>query len=780
MKKVGLVTYCEGNFGSVLQCYATQSLLQKKGVACELLRRRETSVWGRLRMRAEFRCNRAMKYLRYPAHREAFDGMVALLSGGTAPRMNGASAEKTGRFVAEHISVRDVSYGRIKKEAKTDAYAAFFSGSDQIWSATWFVRNPWWFLRFAPKGKRVAWCPSFGGREVAVYNVSDYAKYIGEYAYLSTREESGAAIIKQLTGRRAEALSDPVVMLDRNEWSRLGQTREKEAQPYVLLFFLDRPSDTALAMMKRVQEATGKRLLVFAYEHEAFGDIPVRSGDPADFVSLVEHADFVLTDSFHACMFSTIFGTPFFIFNRNSSALEQSERVFNHVTTYGLESRCVVEERDLTEQDFVINRAQIDAVIEQNRDRMHAYLDRALMGVGLTNRRTIPACGKSRDQDRIRVTFISNFISHHQRPFCDAMYDRDDVQFTFVAQEPMSQARKSMGWVEEAAHPYEIRAYESEAECERALDVVRGSDAVIFGYDRADEFFTAFMKETDGIAVRFSERIYKNGRWRFLSPHGIRLRFQAYGKYPKKRMYLLCSSAYAALDYAMLGSYRGRAYRWGYFPPFLELNVDDVLNQKTPQSFLWAGRMHPVKHPETAVDLATALRARGMDFDMNLLGDGPMLDTVRQMVDARGLSDCVHVLGGQSPEAVREYMLRSEYFLATSDTGEGWGAVVNEAMNSGCVLIASDAMGSVPFLLQDGENGLVYPYGSFDGTVDRVVALMNDWEARRAMAQKAYATIADEWNARVAADRLTVLLTALLRGEKTMFESGPCSEAPRL
>ena len=380
MKKVGLVTYCEGNFGSVLQCYATQSLLQKKGVACELLRRRETSAWGRLRMRMAFRIDRATKYLRYPEHRAAFDGMVALLSGGGAPRMNGESAEKTGQFVSDYISARDVSYGQIKKEAKTDAYAAFFSGSDQIWSATWFVRNPWWFLRFAPKGKRAAWCPSFGGREVAAYNVSDYAKYIGEYAYLSAREASGTAIIKQLTGRDAEALSDPVAALDRNEWSELGKTREKEAQPYVLLFFLDRPSDTALAMMKRVQEATGRRLLVFAYEHEVFGDIPVRSGDPADFVSLIENADFVLTDSFHACMFSTIFGTPFFIFNRNSSASEQSERVLNHVTTYGLESRYVVEERDLTEQDFSVDIAHTEAVLAEKHARVRAYLDTVLRG----------------------------------------------------------------------------------------------------------------------------------------------------------------------------------------------------------------------------------------------------------------------------------------------------------------------------------------------------------------------------------------------------------------
>ena len=288
------------------------------------------------------------------------------------------------------------------------------------------------------------------------------------------------------------------------------------------------------------------------------------------------------------------------------------------------------------------------------------------------------------------------------------------------------------------------------------------------------------MKETRGIAIRCSERLYRNGRWRAISPRGILLRFKTYGKYPKKRMYLLCSSAYAAGDYALLGSYRGRCYRWGYFPPFAEQDIQKVISEKEPNSILWAGRFLSLKHPHTVLVLAQYLKEQGIPFHVNVLGDGPLRESLELDIARLGLGDCVHLRGSLSPEETRAYMQRSQIFLATSGYGEGWGAVVNEAMNSGCVLIASDAMGAVPFLLRDGENGLVYPYGSLDGVVDRVVTLMNDGDARRAMAQKAYATIADEWNARVAADRLTVLLTALLRGEKTMFESGPCSEAPRL
>lgn len=383
MKKVGLVTYCEGNFGSVLQCYATQTLLRERGVGCELLRRRENTRAGALKMKLSYRLDRTRKYMRYKAHRAEFDRMVSLLSDGSAPRMNDESARLTREFIGSHVCVRDVSYGAIKRAAKTEEYAAFLSGSDQIWSATWFIRNPWWFLRFAPADKRVAFCPSFGGSAVAEYNLRDYRRYIGEYAHLSAREASGAAIIKDLTGRDAQAFSDPVVLLDRQGWTDFCKDGLRPEEPYILLFFLDKPSDLALAMMRRVQAMTGRRAVVFAYEHEAFSDLPVYSGDPADFVSVIKHADFVLTDSFHACMFSTILGVPFFIFNRNSSASVQSERVSNHVATYGLEGRYVTKERDVTEDDLAVAQDTVDAVLADKRQQMRDFMDTVMTGYGL-------------------------------------------------------------------------------------------------------------------------------------------------------------------------------------------------------------------------------------------------------------------------------------------------------------------------------------------------------------------------------------------------------------
>ena len=105
-----------------------------------------------------------------------------------------------------------------------------------------------------------------------------------------------------------------------------------------------------------------------------------------------------------------------------------------------------------------------------------------------------------------------------------------------------------------------------------------------------------------------------------------------------------------------------------------------------------------------------------------------------------------------------------------------FGAVLNEAMNSACVPVADRAIGSVPFLVEDGENG--YSYSGVDELFEKVKYLLEHKEEREAMAQKAYATIMREWNAEVAAEQLVFLAERILRGmSNTVFlESGPCGK----
>ena len=115
----------------------------------------------------------------------------------------------------------------------------------------------------------------------------------------------------------------------------------------------------------------------------------------------------------------------------------------------------------------------------------------------------------------------------------------------------------------------------------------------------------------------------------------------------------------------------------------------------------------------------------------------------------------------------------------TSDRQEGWGAVLNEAMNSGCAVVASHSAGSTHYLIKHKENGLIYTSGNIDDLYNKVKYLLNDPAEQKKLGASAYNTITDEWNAQTAAQRLVRLFKAVLDGEKSpdLYPSGPCSKA---
>lgn len=129
-------------------------------------------------------------------------------------------------------------------------------------------------------------------------------------------------------------------------------------------------------------------------------------------------------------------------------------------------------------------------------------------------------------------------------------------------------------------------------------------------------------------------------------------------------------------------------------------------------------------------------------------------------------------------EEVRKNMEKSQIFLMTSDRQEGWGAVLNEAMNSACAVIANKAAGAVPYLIRNDENGFAYTKCDIDDICEKIIELFNDEEKMKSVQEQAYYTISNEWNAKVAAERLIKLSNVILNGERSpdLFEDGICSK----
>ena len=378
----------------------------------------------------------------------------------------------------------------------------------------------------------------------------------------------------------------------------------------------------------------------------------------------------------------------------------------------------------------------------------------------------------------MKAVFISNYINHHQIPFSRALYERLGEEYHFIQTEPMDGERVQMGWALDAgALPYVVNAWEDEALCRKLIDE---ADLVFAGWTKRTDLFLPRM-EAGKLTFRVSERIYREGQWKAVSPRGLLAKYQEHVRFRKKPVWLLCCGAYVASDFSLIGAYPGKMLRFGYFPEALRYPLESLFEKKSSDrtELVWAGRMIPLKHPEFAVRAATFLKKKGYRFRLHMVGGGAMEAELKEDVRKAGLEEDVKFYGFLSPQQVRDVMERCHVHLFTSNYLEGWGAVVSEAMNSGCCVVANAETGAAPFLIEDGKNGLTYgrSYESFERKLESLFA---DPGAAERMGRAAYRTIAEEWNADCAAQRCLDFYEGWKAGETVLPKSGPMSRAPKL
>ncbi|MBE6793908.1 MAG: glycosyltransferase family 4 protein [Ruminococcaceae bacterium] len=372
----------------------------------------------------------------------------------------------------------------------------------------------------------------------------------------------------------------------------------------------------------------------------------------------------------------------------------------------------------------------------------------------------------------MKITFLSNYFSHHQKPLSDKWYTLTQGKYTFVESEEITDERKKLGWGIREKLPY-IVSLNNEAIDKEILM----SDAVIIGSAPFSKIIPNLHSKK--LVFKYSERIFKNGCNYLKLPFRLYTYYKNYGRY--KSLYLLCASAYTYADFAMYGTFRGKAYKWGYFPQTLKYDTNELFANKNPRKLLWCGRFLDWKHPDDALYVAKRLKEDGYDFELDFIGTGELRPQLETFITENDLGDNVKILGSMSPDEVRKYMETAGIYLFTSDFREGWGAVLNESMNSGCTVVANHAIGSVPFLLKNNENGLIYKNGDNESLYRKVKFLLDNPQEQQNLGKNAYKTIAELWNADVAATRFIDLCNDIKsKGYCDRFTEGPCSKAPKI
>lgn len=374
-------------------------------------------------------------------------------------------------------------------------------------------------------------------------------------------------------------------------------------------------------------------------------------------------------------------------------------------------------------------------------------------------------------------TFVSNYINHHQIPFCEAMREKLGEGFAFIQTMPMEQERKDMGWgVDLQTLPYVFCLYEDEYHCKKKI---MESDVVLFGWTGREDLVASRL-DSKKLTLRVSERLYREGQWKAVSPRGLVAKYREHIKYRKQNVCMLCAGAYTASDFKLIGAYPGKMFKWGYFPKLRTYEPGSPCDQKPkdgPLEIVWAGRLIALKHPEYVIRLAGRLQDEGYDFRIHLLGDGEMMPALKSQAKQAMLDERIVFYGYASPDKVRDVMEKCHIHLFTSNYLEGWGAVVNEGMNSGCVEVVSARVGAAPYLIEHGKNGLVYPDDCYEKMESLMLDLFAHWENYRQMGQAAYETICKQWNAEHAAKELLSFVAHLKDGKVVPAANGPMSVA---
>lgn len=386
------------------------------------------------------------------------------------------------------------------------------------------------------------------------------------------------------------------------------------------------------------------------------------------------------------------------------------------------------------------------------------------------------------------ITFISNYINHHQIPFSNACYAKLGENFRFIQTEAMEQERIDMGWHTDGTKlPYVLCLYEEEEKCRR---LIAESDILIAGWTNREDLTGERLKAGKPV-IRISERLYREGQWKAVSPRGLIRKYKDHTRYRKSKVYLLCAGAYVPSDFHIIGAYPGKMFRWGYFPETIHY-TDEEWKQLKPETdtlhIVWAARFIPLKHPEYMVRLALLLKKRTelwtgenggfKNFCIHMAGSGELEEEIKRQAQDAGVEEQIRFYGYLSPEEVRKVMEGCHIHVFTSNYLEGWGAVVNEAMNSGCAEVANVEAGAVPYLIHHGKNGLVYPKGDFNKMAEAVIYLALHHEERKRMGRAAYETITELWNGEHAAKELIRFAEEILTGEPVPAKEGPLSIAP--
>lgn len=337
MKIIGILTIESMNYGNRLQNYAVQYILKELGYQPSDFRKEALSIMNFINV---------VKY----QVRDLFRKDIYA---------NFRKFEKKIVYNKDYINRTQININKKK-------YYAIIVGSDQIWNTSFDFIGKNHFLPI-DHPRKISLSASFGLD--AIPFDCEIASSLKDYCAISVRETSGAKIVKDFTGKDPVVLVDPTMLLTKEEWRKVEKRPVGAKEGYILTYFLSPKCENA---KKKLEEIRGTR---HVYELLCNDNIAGNAG-PGEFIWLFNHADLILTDSFHACVFSFLFDKPFLVYDRNWNEGNMNSRLETLLSTFSIERKYVNSnmDNDIWEHNYIEGYKRL----EIERKKAMNFLKKAL------------------------------------------------------------------------------------------------------------------------------------------------------------------------------------------------------------------------------------------------------------------------------------------------------------------------------------------------------------------------------------------------------------------
>lgn len=369
-QNVGIITlHRVVNYGSVLQTYALQEIIKQKGYNVEVIdyypeRLTQLGMLKRIKNKGEkykknFIIRNIARIIIIPSYIIRFNTFFS--------------------FLNKYINMSKKTYKdeeSINKE-KFD-YDIYCTGSDQVWNSGWNekIDHPY-FLTFAPDNKKkIAYAASFGKKTLDNFEIKETKSMLKRYDDISVREKSGVDIVKSFGINNVVNVVDPTLLLSGDDWRKISSNKYK-GKKYILVYNLNRNKKID-NYAKKLSRKTGLKIIYLSYQLHEFYKKGKMICNPKveDFISLIDNATYVISDSFHATAFSLNLNTQFIIVYPG----KYSTRLQSILELLNLENRVAKNDEDFSILNKDIDFKKINLKMESMRKESIDWLSNSLKG----------------------------------------------------------------------------------------------------------------------------------------------------------------------------------------------------------------------------------------------------------------------------------------------------------------------------------------------------------------------------------------------------------------